>query len=138
MLRYLNGYLNTNTAPDENYGRELQELFTVGKGADNASPLFSEADVKAAARVLTGWTLNINTNSAVFIPSRHDTSNKPFSSYYNNTTVTGRTGTTAGDLELDDMLAMIFSNNDVALHICRKLYRWFVYYDIDAATETNV
>ena len=55
MLRYLNGYLNTNTAPDENYARELQELFTVGK--DNAVQ-FSEADVKAAARVLTGWRIN--------------------------------------------------------------------------------
>ncbi len=57
MLRYLNGYLNTNTAPDENYGRELQELFTVGKGMNNGSPPFSETDVKAAARVLTGWLI---------------------------------------------------------------------------------
>nr|MBA3674968.1 DUF1800 family protein [Chitinophagaceae bacterium] len=58
MLRYLNGYLNTNTAPDENYGRELQELFTVGKGINNGTPPYSESDVKAAARVLTGWTVN--------------------------------------------------------------------------------
>lgn len=138
MLRYLNGYLNTNTAPDENYGRELQELFTVGKGADNASPLFNEADVKAAARVLTGWSVNNTTNTYQFLPNRHDTSNKAFSSYYNNTIITGRTGPTAGNLELDDMLTMIFNNNDVALNICRRLYRWFVYYEIDSATESNV
>ena len=138
MLRYLNGYLNTNTAPDENYGRELQELFTVGKGQNNASPLFSEADVKAASRVLTGWTINNTTSVAQFASNRHDSASKTFSSYYNNTIITGRTGATAGDLELDDMLAMIFNKNDVALHICRKLYRWFVYYEIDAATESNV
>ncbi len=138
MLRYLNGYLNTNTAPDENYGRELQELFTVGKGADNATPLYSEADVKAASRVLTGWSINNTTSVAQFLSNRHDTANKTFSSYYNNTMITGRTGATAGDLELDDMLTMIFNKNDVSLNICRKLYRWFVYYEIDAATESNV
>ncbi|MEO6583581.1 MAG: DUF1800 domain-containing protein [Ferruginibacter sp.] len=138
MLRYLNGYLNTNTAPDENYARELQELFTVGKGVDNASPQYSEADVKAAAKVLTGWSVNNTTNSAQFNINRHDSTNKSFSSYYNNTIVTGRTGATAGDLELNDLLAMIFNNGDVALNICRKLYRNFVYYEIDAATEGNV
>ena len=138
MLIYQNGYLNTNTAPDENFGRELQELFTVGKGVDNATQGFSEADVKAAARVLTGWQVNGTTNAASFTPSRHDTSNKTFSSFYGNTVITGRSGPTAGDLELTDLLNMIFSVNDVSMHICRKLYRWFVYYDIDTATEANV
>jgi uncharacterized protein (DUF1800 family) len=58
MLRYLNGYASTKKAPDENYGRELQELFTVGKGPDSH---YTEEDVKAAARVLTGYTLNYKT-----------------------------------------------------------------------------
>jgi uncharacterized protein (DUF1800 family) len=138
MLRYLNGYLNTAGAPDENYGRELQELFTVGKGSNNATPPYSEADVKAAARVLTGWQVNGTTNAAIFTASRHDTGNKQFSSFYSNTIITGRTGATAGDLELNDLLTMIFATNDVAMNICRRLYRWFVYYDIDAATEANV
>ena len=138
MLIFLNGYLNTNTAPDENYGRELQELFTVGKGANNATPPYTEADVKAAAKVLTGWQLNGPTNTSYFTSSRHDLTNKQFSSFYNNTVITGRTGATAGNLELNDLLNMIFATNDVAMHICRKLYRWFVYYDIDATTEANV
>lgn len=138
MLRYQNGYLNTNIAPDENYGRELQELFAVGKGADNATQGYAEADVKAAAKVLTGWQINTATNTAVFTSSRHDSTNKQFSAFYNNTVITGRTGATAGDLEINDLLNMIFSINDPSLHICRKLYRWFVYYDIDAATELNV
>lgn len=138
MLRYQNGYLNTNTAPDENYGRELQELFVVGKGADNATQGYAEADVKAAAKVLTGWQINGNTNTAVFTSSRHDSTNKQFSAFYNNMVITGRTGATAGDLELNDLLTMLLSINDPSLHICRKLYRWFVYYEIDAATEANV
>ena len=137
MLRYLNGYLNTNTAPDENYGRELQELFTVGKGIDNGTPPYSESDVKAAAKVLTGWTVNNTTNTSFFNSAKHDISNKQFSGFYNNTVITGRSGT-AGANELDDMLNMIFTTNEVAVFICRKIYRWFVYYDIDATTEANV
>jgi uncharacterized protein (DUF1800 family) len=138
MLHYLNGYLNTKTAPDENYGRELQELFTVGKGADNASPPYTEADVKVAARVLTGWNVDGNTNTTVFNSNRHDNSNKQFSTFYNNNIITGLSGATAGDTELDNLLSMIFNTPDVALNICRKLYRWFVYYEIDAATEANI
>ena len=137
MLRYLNGYLNTNTAPDENYGRELQELFTVGKGIDNGTPPYSENDVKAAAKVLTGWTINNNTNASFFNAPKHDITNKQFSSFYNNTVITGRSGA-AGANELDDMLNMIFAANEVSLFLCRKLYRWFVYYDIDATTEANI
>lgn len=52
MLRYLNGERNTKSAPDENYGRELQELFCIGKGPGSG---YTEDDVKAAAKVLTGW-----------------------------------------------------------------------------------
>ena len=137
MLRYLNGYLNTNTAPDENYARELQELFTVGKGIDNGSPPYSEGDVKAAAKVLTGWTVNTTSNTSFFNATKHDSSNKQFSSFYNNKVITGRSGATGAN-ELDDMLSMIFATNDVAVYICRKLYRWFVYYDVDPTTEANV
>lgn len=135
MLRYLNGYLNTATAPDENYGRELQELFTLGKGPDSK---YTEQDVKEAAKVLTGWQINGTTYQTVFNAGRHSTVNKTFSSFYNNTVITGRTGATAGDLELNDMLNMIFAQSEVAKFIVRKFYRWFVYYEIDAATEANV
>lgn len=138
MLIYLNGRLNTATAPDENYARELQELFTLGK---ENNPNYSEADVKAAAKVLTGWRVdgNVNTFPAYFTSSRHDATNKTFSSFYGNTTITGRTGTTAGDVELDDLLNMIFAKNvEVSRFIAKKLYRFFVHYDIDAAAEANV
>jgi uncharacterized protein (DUF1800 family) len=135
MLRYLNGYLNTATAPDENYGRELQELFTMGKGPDSK---YTETDVKEVAKVLTGWQVNGTTYQSVFTSGRHSSVNKTFSSFYNNTVITGRTGATAGDLELNDLMNMIFAQNEVAKFIVRKFYRWFVYYEIDAATEINV
>lgn len=135
MLRYLNGYLNTATAPDENYGRELQELFTVGKGPGSK---YTESDVKEAAKVLTGWQVNGTTYQSVFNPNRHSTVNKTFSSFYGNTVITGRTGATAGDLELNDLLNMIFAQSEVAKFIVRKFYRWFVYYEIDAGTEASV
>ncbi|MEN9599227.1 MAG: hypothetical protein RL596_1538 [Bacteroidota bacterium] len=135
MLVYLNGQLNTAAAPDENYARELQELFCCGKGAGS---LYTEADVRAAARVLTGWRNNATTMSSYFDSTRHDVNSKTFSSFYNNTVITGRTGATSGNLELDDLLNMIFQTQEVAKYICRRLYRWFVYYDIDASVETNV
>lgn len=135
MLVYLNGQLNTRTAPDENYGRELQELFCCGKGPDS---LYTEADVKAAARVLTGWRNNTTTMTSYFDSTRHDSNPKAFSSFYNNTVIAGRTGATAGDIELDEMLNMIFNVQEVAKYVCRRIYRWFVYYDIDASVEANI
>lgn len=135
MLRYLNGYLNNAAAPDENYGRELMELFTIGKGPDSK---YTETDVKEAAKVLTGWQISGATYTSVFTPSRHSTVNKTFSPFFGNTIITGRTGATAGQLELTDLLNMIFAQQEPAKFIVRKFYRWFVYYDIDAAIEANV
>ena len=74
-----------------------------------------------------------------FIPDKHDTTNKTFSSFFNNTIIAGASGATAGDTELDALLNMIFAKQvEVSEFIVRKLYRWFCYYTIDAGTETNV
>lgn len=134
MLFYLNGYLNTNTAPDENYARELQELFTVGKDLPNH---YTEDDVRAAARVLTGYRINPSTLTSYFDPAQHDNTDKQFSSFYNNTVVAGQNGANGAN-ELDDLLTMIFTQQETAKFICRKLYRYFVYFDIDATIETNI
>jgi uncharacterized protein (DUF1800 family) len=135
MLRYLNGFLNIKDAPDENYARELQELFTLGK---ENNPNYSEEDVIAAARVLTGWTIDKATETVKFDPAKHDANSKTFSSFY-GTTIAGRSDATAGDTELDDLLTMIFNKKvEVSEFIVRKLYRWFCYYTIDTDTERNV
>lgn len=134
MLIYLNGEKNTKAAPDENYSRELQELFTLGKGPNS---LYTEDDVRAGARVLTGWRLNRSDGTPYFTDTRHDSTDKQFSSFYNNTVITGKSGTN-GATELDDLLNMIFASSEVSLHLVRKLYRFFVYYQIDEDTEANV
>ncbi len=135
MLIYLNGYVNTKTAPDENYARELMELFTLGKSPESQ---YTEDDVKAAARVLTGWRININSFSSFFSDVVHDQSNKTFSSFFGNTVINGQTGA-AGANETDDLINMVFTKEDVvARFIVRKLYRYFVYYVIDTDIENNV
>jgi uncharacterized protein (DUF1800 family) len=130
-----NGYLNIASAPDENYSRELLELFTIGKGPGSQ---YTENDVKEAAKALTGWQINGTTYTSFFNSNRHSAANKTFSSFFNNRVITGRTGTTAGQLELNDLLTMIFNTQECAKFIVRKFYRFFVYYVIDAATEANV
>ena len=135
MLIYLNGYVNTKTAPDENYARELMELFTLGKLPESQ---YTEDDVKAAAKVLTGWRINNAGLSTFFSDALHDQTNKTFSSFFNNTVIFGKTGA-AGASETDDLINMIFTKSDVvARHVVRKLYRYFIYYVIDADIENNV
>ena len=144
MLRYLNGYVNKKTAPDENYGRELMELFTLGKGPDSK---YTEDDVKAAARLFTGWSYK-NAVSPIdatkyeytlkFTSGDHDATPKTFSSFFGGKTIAGGTTEVAAKKEVDDLLDMLFAQTETAKHICRKLYRYFVYYEIDATTESEV
>ena len=138
MLYFLSGYTSTKSAPNENYGRELQELFSVGKGPDSH---YTEDDVKAAAKTLTGWQVTQSTTdgtySSVFTASRHDTTNKQFSSFYSNTIITGQTAANGAN-EVDALLNMILQTNESAKYIVRCLYIWFVYYDITADVEANV
>lgn len=134
MLFYLNGHYNIKNSPDENYAREVQELFTIGKGAN----MWTEDDVKAAAKVLTGFRADTVNITYTFDPNKHETGNKTFTSFYNNTIITGQAGA-AGENELDDLLNMIFAQDQtVAKFICRKIYRFFIYYNIDANIETNI
>ncbi len=137
MLYYLNGQYNSVNGPDENYARELQELFTLGVGAG-----YTENDVQEMARVLTGFRVKENAiNASVpnyfFDDTEHDTEPKSFSSFYANTVIAGQTGQN-GQNELDSLLNMIFAKQEVANFICRKIYRFFVYYKIDATIEANV
>lgn len=134
MLRYLNGNANSKKAPDENYGRELQELFTVGKGPESK---YTEADVKAAARVLTGYKTDNKTSSYFFDASRHDETDKQFSTFYGNTIIKGEKGA-EGTAELDEMINMIFSQEEVSKFIVRKIYRFFVFYKINDTTEKEI
>ena len=135
MLVYLNGQNNNKTAPDENYAREIQELFVIGKGK-NAG--FNEADVKAAARVLTGWRNNAAEIKSFFDTNRHDINDKQFSEFYKNKKIIGRTGADAGAVELGEMIDMLFETDEVALYLCRRLYVWFIHYQITPEIEEAI
>ena len=144
MLVFQNGNENSKESPNENYGRELQELFTVGQKDFAGNANYTEDDVKAAARVLTGWQVTnlwaegSTSFGTVFTASRHDTENKSFSAKYNSTTITGRSGATAGDAELADLTTMLLNHPQTPRFICRKLYRWYVNPNVTQEIEDNV
>lgn len=135
VLLYLNGAANNKFAPDENYARELQELFTIGKGPDAK---FTESDVQAAARVLTGHSIDWEGGGTyLYRDYWHDEEDKQFSSFYNNKVIKGRSGED-GASEVDDMIEMIFENNEVAPFVARKMYRFFIHSGIDEQVEADV
>lgn len=143
MLRYLNGNQNRNGSPNENYARELLELFTIGKGPQVGPgdyTNYTEDDVVQMARVLTGWqdrgfsTINPDVlPQSIFIPNRHDTGEKQLSGRFDNLVISDM-----GDQEYAHLIDVIFSKEECARFLCRKLYRWFVYYVIDDAVEADV
>jgi uncharacterized protein (DUF1800 family) len=152
MLKFLNGNENTKgtggVASNENYARELQELFVVGAKNFAGDNNYTENDVKAAARVLTGWQYTnfyANTTTAVdkkFTLTRHDTASKTFSSSYRsviiNTPAVYPGYTNAGEFEVDALLDMLFDHPETPKFICRKLYRFFVNPNVTQEIEDNV
>ena len=136
MLRYLDGVQNTAASPNENYSRELFELFTIGKGPlaeEGDYTFYTEQDVQEGARVLTGWKVNNTTLSSWFNASKHDMGEKTFSAYYGNRSIPN-----LGDQEYLALIDMIFEKKETARALVRKLYRWFIYYHIDADIEEQI
>jgi uncharacterized protein (DUF1800 family) len=140
MLVYLSNQSSTASAPNENFARELLELFTLGKVPVQN---YTQADVVAASKVFSGWRVpSFNTaypfNSG-FNASFHNQTNKTFSSFFNNTTINNQTQANGAN-EFDLFFDMLFTQQaaNVSKYICRRLYRFFVYYDIDSNVETNV
>lgn len=136
MLRFLDGDDNRSSAPNENFARELLELFTIGKGplrGNGDYTNYTESDVLSAAKVMTGWRVNQNTITSYFDEKRHDTQDKTFSNAFNNTVITGN-----GDQEYKQLIDMIFAQKEVARYFCRKLYRFFVHYRLDNTIEKNI
>lgn len=136
MLTYLDGVKNEEGAPNENYARELFELFTIGKGPlieEGNYTNYTEHDIREAARVLTGWKTNANTDSSYFNANKHDQGIKSFSSVYNEQTIVNN-----DENEYKDLINMIFGKRETACYLVRKLYRWFVYHEINEEIEANI
>ena len=143
MLRYLNGNQNTGKAPNENYARELLELFTIGKGPF-AGPgdytNYTEQDVLEIAKALTGWRdRGFYTSEpdekieSYYVSARHDKTVKQLSHRFGNAIIQNAHGQ-----EYRRVIDIIFQQEEVARFICRKLYRWFIYYKIDEEVEERV
>jgi uncharacterized protein (DUF1800 family) len=105
MLIWLDSTINRKARPNENYARELMELFSLGRGH------YSEKDVQEAARAFTGWF--VVRDEFQVVPRQHDDGLK---------TVLGRTGTWTGE----DIPGILLGQPACAEWICRKLFRHFV------------
>ncbi len=143
MLFYLGGQTSTKTVPNENFARELFELFTLGKEQNSADNKYTEEDIKAASKIFSGWRIN-NELVAYPIPvafnaTYHNQEDKQFSMNFDNEKINNQT-LANGANEYDIFFEMLFTKQAVTIskYICRRLYRFFVYYEIDAPTETNI
>jgi len=111
MLNFLNNNQNKKDHPNENFAREVMELFTMGRGN------YTEHDVKEAARAFTGWGANAR-GEFIFRKFQHDDGSK---------TVLGKTGNFDGDEVLDILL----DQKQTARYISQKIYRFFVNENVD-------
>jgi uncharacterized protein (DUF1800 family) len=107
MLTFLNNQQNVKGHPNENFARELMELFTLGIGH------YTEQDIKESARAFTGWHFDGKTSQYTFVPRIHDDGQKTFM---------GKTANFCGE----DIIDIILSNKQTTIFICTKLYRYLV------------
>lgn len=112
MLEFLNNQQNRRGAPNENFAREVMELFTLGRGH------YTETDIKEAARAFTGWGYEMATAEFKFNQEQHDFAEKTFR---------GRTGRWDGE----EILGFLLEDERTAAFISRKIYRWFVNTEVD-------
>lgn len=106
MIAFLNNQQNKKQHPNENFAREVMELFTLGRGH------YTETDVKEAARAFTGWNFRLN-GDFIFRPNDHDKGIK---------NLLGKSGNYDGD----DVLDILLENRQTAVFITRKMYRFLV------------
>ena len=117
MIQFLNNNQNKKSHPNENFARELMELFTIGRGN------YTETDVKESARAFTGWGTNLQ-GGFDFRPRQHDDGIKTFF---------GKTGNFSGE----DILEILLAQKQTSVFITRKIYRFFVN-DIPDEEKINV
>ncbi len=119
MLVYLDNARSRRQAPNENFARELMELFTLGEGH------YTEADLKEAARAFTGWSLDPDSGEFAFRPRWHDGGEKQ---------ILGRRGAFDGD----DVIDLLLERPETAELIVAKLWRSFVSETPDPAEVTRL
>jgi uncharacterized protein (DUF1800 family) len=113
MVLYLDNNTNRKGKPNENYARELMELFSLGVTSPDGSPNYTEQDVREAARAFTGWGLNQQQQFA-FNAGQHDTGIK---------TIFGKTGNFNGD----DVIDLIIGHPSCGYYLAKRLWEFFAY-----------
>ncbi len=118
MIRYLDNHTNRKGSGNENLGRELQELFSIGEenSANHKKNGYGEVDVREASRALTGYTFDQATGQFRFLGTRYDETKK---------TVLGKTGAWSGDEVVD----IILQHPATANYVTKKLFEFFAYRD---------
>jgi uncharacterized protein (DUF1800 family) len=106
MLEYLDNNQNRKESPNENFAREIMELFTLGEGN------YTEEDIKEAARALTGWKTTDDKLDAYFVPRQHDAGKK---------TILGRTG----KFDADDFVDILLDQPACPRWVAKKLLMHF-------------
>lgn len=168
MLIFLDGRFNVKGSPNENYARELMELYSIGRGLEGNVPEpefdgdyfnYTEEDVQVGAQVLSGFNVdatfsNIDEDTGLprgvvrggNIASSHEEGTKTFSSRMNNGVVTpnpdlllGGNPTEESVLdEISQYVDIIYDQTETARGICRELYRFFVYHQVDQALQDDI
>lgn len=169
MLVFLDGRYNVKGSPNENYARELLELYAIGRGLEGAIPdpqyegdyiNYTEQDVQEGAKVFSGFVndntfANIDEDTGIprgvirgegLIAGSHDNTTKTFSERLGNATVTpdpallnGGEPTEESILdEISQLIEIVYSQQETALYTCRKLYRSFVYHEIDESVQSGI
>ncbi len=113
MMTYLDTRVNVKGHPNENYARELMELFSLGVYGPDGQPNYTEQDVREIARAFTGWSFDAQGRFR-FNAAQHDSGPK---------TVFGQTGSWNGD----DVIDLILAHPSCAWHTCTKLWEFFAY-----------
>lgn len=139
MLIFLNGNQNVAASPNENYARELLELFTIGRGdavGEGDYTNYTEKDIVEIARALTGWKARVNEDGyaeSFYLSNKHDKAVKQLSYRFDEVIINN-----GGESEYKQVIDIILGKIEVARHICRQLHIWFVGADIDADIEANI
>ena len=125
MLLYLNGAQNRVQAPNENYARELLELFTMGPFDRQGNENYTQQDLEEIARALSGWYVDSFTLTVLHLAEFFDSEEK---------TIFGH----AGNWGYDDVVDILFKEraDKIAGFVCRKLYKEFIYAEPDETFVT--
>ena len=168
MLIFLDGWQNLAGRPNENYARELLELYAIGRGLEGTVPAgefegdyinYTEGDVQAAALVLSGFNIDetySNIDEETGIPkgiirggltaSDHDDSVKTFSNRLGNAQVTpddelmqGNESTEESIIdEISQLVDIVYDQAETSRYLARKIYRFFMYHEITEDVQNGL